>query len=376
MALPRFVHLRVHSEFSITDGVVRIDDAVAAAVKDEMGALAITDLSNLFGLVRFYTAARSSGIKPIAGADVWISNPQDPDQPHRLLLLVQNHSGYLNLCELLSRASLDNQSRGRAEVDSAWFSEPAAKAEDKKAKRTLSYGLIALSGARMGEVGAALLAGQEDQAKIVARRYEKLFPNSFYIEVQRGGNPQDEKQLQLACHLASELDLPVVATHPVQFMQRSDFTAHEARVCIAEGELLGNPRRTKKFSEEQYFLTQEEMEKRFADLPAAIANSVEIAKRCNLSLVLGQPRLPDFPIPPGITLEDYLLQQSEVGLKRHMERNFPDVEEREKEMARYQERLVFEVKTIAQMGFPGYFLIVADFINWAKNNGVPVGPGR
>ncbi|MBU3581455.1 DNA polymerase III subunit alpha [Polynucleobacter sp. AP-Capit-er-40B-B4] len=376
MALPRFVHLRVHSEFSITDGVVRIDDAVAAAVKDEMGALAITDLSNLFGLVRFYTAARSGGIKPIAGADVWISNPADPDQPHRLLLLVQNHSGYLNLCELLSRASLDNQSRGRAEVDSAWFSEPAAKAEDKKAKRTLSYGLIALSGARMGEVGTALLAGQEDQAKIVARRYEKLFPNSFYIEVQRGGNPQDEKQLQLACHLASELDLPVVATHPVQFMQRSDFTAHEARVCIAEGELLGNPRRTKKFNEEQYFLTQEEMEKRFADLPAAIANSVEIAKRCNLSLVLGQPRLPDFPIPPGITLEDYLLQQSEVGLKRHMERNFPDVEEREKEMARYQERLVFEVKTIAQMGFPGYFLIVADFINWAKNNGVPVGPGR
>ncbi len=376
MASPRFVHLRVHSEFSITDGVVRIDDAVAAAIKDEMGALAITDLSNLFGLVRFYTAARSGGIKPIAGADVWISNPQDPDQPHRLLLLVQNHSGYLNLCELLSRASLDNQSRGRAEVDSAWFSEPAAKAEDKAAKKTLAHGLIALSGARMGEIGTALLGGQEDHAKIVARRYEKLFPKSFYIEVQRGGNPQDEKQLQLACHLASELGLPVVATHPVQFMQRSDFTAHEARVCIAEGELLGNPRRAKKFNDEQYFLTQEEMEKRFADLPAALANSVEIAKRCNLSLVLGQPRLPDFPIPPGITLEDYLLQQSEVGLKRHMERNFPDVEEREKEMARYHERLVFEVKTIAQMGFPGYFLIVADFINWAKNNGVPVGPGR
>jgi DNA polymerase-3 subunit alpha len=376
MSSPRFVHLRVHSEFSITDGVVRIDDAVAAAVKDEMGALAITDLSNLFGLVRFYTAARSGGIKPIAGADVWISNPQDPDQPHRLLLLVQNHSGYLNLCELLSRASLDNQSRGRAEVDSAWFSEPAAKAEDKAAKRSLSYGLIALSGARMGEIGTALLGGQEDHAKIIARRYEKLFPKSFYIEVQRGGNPQDEKQLQLACHLASELNLPVVATHPVQFMQKSDFTAHEARVCIAEGELLGNPRRTKKFNDEQYFLTQEEMEKRFADLPAALANSVEIAKRCNLSLVLGQPRLPDFPTPPGITLDDYLLQQSEIGLKRHMERNFPDAQEREKEMARYHERLVFEVKTISQMGFPGYFLIVADFINWAKNNGVPVGPGR
>ena len=376
MALPRFVHLRIHSEFSITDGVVRIDDAVAAAVKDEMGALAITDLSNLFGLVRFYTAARSNGIKPIAGADVWVTNPQDPDQPHRLLLLVQNHSGYLNLCELLSRASLENQSRGRAEVDLAWFSAPAAKAEDKKAKRTLAYGLIALSGARMGEVGSALLADQLEQAKNAAKRYEKLFPEAFYIEVQRGGHPQDEKQLQLACHLASELNLPVVATHPVQFMQKSDFTAHEARVCIAEGELLGNPRRQKKFNEEQYFLTQEEMEKRFADLPVALANSVEIAKRCNLSLVLGQPRLPDFPTPPGITLDEYLLAQSEVGLERHMERNFPDPEERAKEMPRYRERLLFEAKTISQMGFPGYFLIVADFINWAKNNGVPVGPGR
>ena len=376
MASPRFVHLRLHSEFSITDGVVRIDDAVAAAVKDQMGALALTDLSNLFGLVRFYTAARAAGIKPITGADVWVSNPQDPDQPHRLLLLVQNHSGYLNLCQLLSRASLENQARGRAEVDSAWFSEPAALAQDKSAKRTLAYGLIALSGARQGEIGSALLAGQEDQAKIAAKRYEKLFPKSFYIEVQRGGHQQDEKQLQLACHLAAELNLPVVATHPVQFMKKGDFIAHEARVCIAEGELLGNPRRAKKFNDEQYFLTQAEMEQRFADLPAALANSIEIAKRCNLSLVLGQPRLPDFPTPPGITLDEYLLALSEVGLERHMERNFPDREERAKEMPRYHERLVFEVKTISQMGFPGYFLIVADFINWAKNNGVPVGPGR
>jgi len=355
---------------------VRIDDAIAAAAKDEMGALAITDLGNLFGLVRFYSGARSAGLKPIAGADVWISNPQDPDQPHRLLLLVQNQSGYLNLCQLLSRASLDNQSRGRAEVNPQWFTEPAAKEEDRKAKKTLAHGLIALSGARTGDVGAALLGGQSDQAKALAQRWSKVFPDSYFIEVQRGGHPQDEQHLQLACHLASELDLPVVATHPVQFMQRSDFTAHEARVCIAEGELLGNPRRQKKFNEEQYFLSQAEMEKRFVDLPVALANSVEIAKRCNLSLTLGQPRLPNFPTPPGITLDDYLLQQSEIGLKRHMERNFPDPVERAKEESRYHDRLVFEVKTISQMGFPGYFLIVADFINWAKNNGVPVGPGR
>ena len=376
MASPRFVHLRLHSEFSITDGIVRIDDAIAAAAKDEMGALAITDLGNLFGLVRFYSGARSAGLKPIAGADVWISNPQDPDQPHRLLLLVQNQSGYLNLCQLLSRASLDNQSRGRAEVNPQWFTEPAAKEEDRKAKKTLAHGLIALSGARTGDVGAALLGSQSDQAKALAQRWSKVFPASYFIEVQRGGHQQDEQHLQLACHLASELDLPVVATHPVQFMQRSDFTAHEARVCIAEGELLGNPRRQKKFNEEQYFLSQAEMEKRFADLPVALANSVEIAKRCNLSLTLGQPRLPNFPTPPGITLDDYLLQQSEIGLKRHMERNFPDPVERAKEESRYHDRLVFEVKTISQMGFPGYFLIVADFINWAKNNGVPVGPGR
>jgi DNA polymerase-3 subunit alpha len=376
MALPRFVHLRLHSEFSITDGVVRIDDAVAAAAKDEMGALALTDLSNLFGLVRFYTAARSGGVKPIAGADIWISNPLEPDQPHRLLLLVQNHSGYLNLCQLLSRASLDNQTRGRAEVDMTWFSEPAAKEEDRAAKRTLSFGLIALSGGRSGEVGTALLAGQAEQAKQAALRLNALFPNSFYLEVQRGGHPQDEKQVQLACHLASELDLPVVATHPVQFMKKTDFIAHEARVCIAEGELLGNPRRQKKFNEEQYFLTQAEMEKRFADIPVALANSVEIAKRCNLSLVLGQPRLPDFPTPQGVTLDEYLMALSESGLERHMERNFPDPEKRANEQKRYHDRLVFEVKTIAQMGFPGYFLIVADFINWAKNNGVPVGPGR
>ena len=376
MALPRFVHLRLHSEFSITDGIVRIDDAIAAAAKDEMGALAITDLGNLFGLVRFYSGARAAGLKPIAGADVWISNPQDPDQPHRLSLLVQNQSGYLNLCQLLSRASLDNQSRGRAEVNPQWFTEPAAKEEDRKAKKTLAHGLIALSGARTGDVGAALLGGQSDQAKVLAQRWSKVFPDSYFIEVQRGGHPQDEQHLQFACHLASELDLPVVATHPVQFMQRSDFTAHEARVCIAEGELLGNPRRQKKFNEEQYFLSQVEMEQRFADLPVALANSVEIAKRCNLSLTLGQPRLPNFPTPPGITLDDYLLQQSEIGLKRHIERNFPDPAERTKEEGRYHDRLVFEVKTISQMGFPGYFLIVADFINWAKNNGVPVGPGR
>lgn len=358
-----FVHLRLHSEYSIVDGSVRIDDAISAAVSDQMGALALTDLGNVFGLVKFYQSARKEGLKPIVGSDVWITNPEDRDKPYRLQLLVKNHQGYLNLCELLTKASLTNQYKGRAEVDPIWFKEHAE-------------GLIALSGARFGDVGVALLANQEDEALNRAKVWAKYFPGSFYIEIQRAGHPQDEAQLHGAVHLANQLKLPVVATHSIQFMKQSDFTAHEARVCIAEGEILANPRRVKKFSPEQYFKSQAEMQELFADLPAAITNSVEIAKRCNLSLTLGKPQLPDFPVPAGMTLDDYLMEKAMEGLSKHLIHLYPDEAEREKQRANYEVRLKFEARTISQMGFPGYFLIVADFINWAKNNGVPVGPGR
>ncbi|MFZ9264330.1 MAG: DNA polymerase III subunit alpha [Polynucleobacter sp.] len=358
-----FVHLRLHSEYSIVDGAVRIDDAISAAVGDQMGALALTDLGNVFGLVKFYQSARKEGIKPIIGSDVWISNPEDRDKPFRLQLLVKNHQGYLNLCELLTKASLTNQYKGRAEVDPVWFKEHAD-------------GLIALSGARFGDVGVALLANQEDEALNRAKVWANYFPNSFYIEIQRAGHPQDEAQLHGAVHLANQLKLPVVATHSIQFMKPSDFTAHEARVCIAEGEILANPKRVKKFSPEQYFKSQAEMQELFADLPAAITNSVEIAKRCNLSLTLGKPQLPDFPVPAGMTLDDYLMEKAMEGLSKHLIHLYPDETERERQRANYEVRLKFEARTISQMGFPGYFLIVADFINWAKNNGVPVGPGR
>lgn len=358
-----FVHLRLHSEYSIVDGAVRIDDAISAAVSDQMGALALTDLGNVFGLVKFYQSARKEGLKPIVGSDVWITNPEDRDKPYRLQLLVKNHQGYLNLCELLTKASLTNQYKGRAEVDPIWFKEHAE-------------GLIALSGARFGDVGVALLANQEDEALNRAKVWAKYFPGSFYIEIQRAGHPQDEAQLHGAVHLANQLKLPVVATHSIQFMKQSDFTAHEARVCIAEGEILANPRRVKKFSPEQYFKSQAEMQELFADLPAAITNSVEIAKRCNLSLTLGKPQLPDFPVPAGMTLDDYLMEKAMEGLSKHLIHLYPDEAEREKQRANYEVRLKFEARTISQMGFPGYFLIVADFINWAKNNGVPVGPGR
>ena len=358
-----FVHLRLHSEYSIVDGAVRIDDAISAAVGDQMGALALTDLGNVFGLVKFYQSARKEGLKPIVGSDVWISNPEDRDKPFRLQLLVKSHQGYLNLCELLTKASLTNQYKGRAEVDPIWFKEHAE-------------GLIALSGARFGDVGVALLANQEDEALNRAKVWANYFPNSFYIEIQRAGHPQDEAQLHGAVHLANQLKLPVVATHSIQFMKRSDFTAHEARVCIAEGEILANPKRVKKFSPEQYFKSQAEMHELFSDLPAAITDSVEIAKRCNLSLTLGKPQLPDFPVPAGMTLDDYLMEKAMEGLSKHLIHLYPDEAEREKQRANYEVRLKFEARTISQMGFPGYFLIVADFINWAKNNGVPVGPGR
>ena len=381
MAAPQFVHLRLHSEYSITDGVVRIDDAIATASEDGMGALALTDLGNLFGLIKFYSAARSGGIKPIAGADIWLSNEQEPDQPHRMLLLVQNHSGYLNLCELLTRASLHNQHHGRAEIHPKWLLEQATKGGaqkigEQKSGQTLASGLIALSGAHSGDVGSALLAGNPEQARALATHWQTVFDHRYFIEVQRSGHSQDEAHIQLGCQLASELQIPVVATHPIQFMKPDDFIAHEARVCIAEGELLGNPRRPKLFTENQYFLTQAQMQERFSDLPSALANSVEIAKMCNLTLTLGQARLPEFPTPKGMALDAYLMQEAEIGLNKNLLKLFPDTDERTSIEPRYFDRLKFEVNTIAQMGFPGYFLIVADFINWAKNNGVPVGPGR
>ncbi|WP_153102191.1 DNA polymerase III subunit alpha [Paraburkholderia hayleyella] len=361
---PRFVHLRVHSEFSIADGIVRLDDIVKAAAKDGQGALALTDLSNAFGLVRFYKEARSKGVKPIAGCDVWIANPDDRDKPSRLLLLVRNQRGYLNLCELLSRASLTNQYRGRAEVAAEWLATG------------LGEGLLALSGAQLGDVGMALANGNEAAARRHAQRWAEIFPGAFYLELQRCGQPGGETCVQQTVALATALKLPVVATHPLQFMIPDDFTAHEARVCISEGDMLANPRRPKRFTTDQYFRTQDEMAALFADIPAALANTVEIAKRCNLTLELGKPRLPLFPTPDGLSLDDYLVQLSQEGLEKRLLQLYPDPVEREAQRPVYNERLHFECGTIISMGFPGYFLIVADFINWAKNNGVPVGPGR
>jgi len=367
MPSPTFVHLRLHSEYSIADGMVRLDEAIARSAADGMPALALTDLANLFGMVKFYSGARGSGLKPIIGCDAWVepaAGAGDRDRPARLLLLVKNRDGYLRLCELLTQAYLGPRSRGRAEISRAAFA-----AGD-------NAGLIALSGAALGDVGQALLMGGTAQAEAAALEWARLFPDSYYLELQRYDQPQAEQLIAASTALAAKLNLPVVATHPVQFLAREDFKAHEARVCIAEGYVLADPRRPKHFTEEQYFKSQAEMQALFADLPEALENSVEIARRCNLSIELGKNRLPQFPVPEGVSLDDYLTQQAEAGLERRLAQLYPDAAERAQKRPEYAERLAFECKTIQQMGFPGYFLIVADFINWAKQNGVPVGPGR
>ena len=363
MPAPNFIHLRLHSEYSVVDGIVRLDEVLQRAKADQMPALALTDLNNLFGAIKFYRSARGLGIKPIIGCDVWITNQENRDQPHRLLLLCANATGYRSLCELLSRAFRTNQYRGRAELQQAWFAEQG-------------NGLIALSGAALGDIGKALLQDNLRAAEQCLQRWKKLFPDAFYMELQRTGAPQQEQYNQRALALASARGVPVVATHPVQFIDADSFRAHEARVCVSEGYTLGDPRRKREFTTEQYFKSQAQMSELFSDLPGALANSVEIAKRCNVELELGINRLPDYPTPTGVSLNDYLKQETLARLGTRMEQLFPDEAARASRMAQYRARLEFELNTIIQMGFAGYFLIVADFINWAKNNGVPVGPGR
>ncbi len=362
-----FVHLRAHTEFSVVDGTLRVDDMVAAARADGQGALAITDLANLFGAVKFYGAARKKGVKPVIGADVWLEPDGADRPPSRLLLLAQSTQGYLKLCELLSRAWLHNVQRNQAWLKWDWLGEHGD-------------GLIVLSGAEHGAIGQALTGGDRARAQALAQRLAGLFPQRFYIELQRAGLAGQEALLRASVALAAQLRLPVVATHPVQFLAPDDFEAHEARVCVADGETLTNPKRPKRFGREQYFKTRAQMTALFADLPSALRNSVEIAKRCNLSLVLGKPQLPDFPTPEidgrKLPMAEFFRDESHRGLEARLVQLYPDAAERERERPRYVERLDFEIATILKMGFPGYFLIVADFINWAKANGCPVGPGR
>ncbi|MFM2240160.1 MAG: polymerase subunit alpha, partial [Pseudomonadota bacterium] len=336
--------------------------------KDKQPALALTDLNNLFGGIKFYKEGRGSGVKPLLGAEIYLEGlGGDPTVTSKVALLVQNHQGYLNLCELLARGWTQGETKAVAVMRLAWLQE-------------LSEGLILLSGAQAGPVGQALVQGDRDKAADVALQLGSVFPHRFYLELQRAGRADDEAQVMGAVELAARLGLPVVATHPVQFLTPDDYEAHEARVCISEGEILANTRRVRRFTREQYFKSSAQMCELFADVPSAIANTLEIAKRCNLSLVLGKPQLPNFPIPPvnGVVMsvDDYFRHVSLEGLEARLLHLYPQEERRTQERPRYLERLEFELDTILKMGFPGYFLIVGDFIQWAKANGCPVGPGR
>ena len=341
---------------------------VEAAAEDQQPALAITDLSNLFGAIKFYKAARSKGVQPILGAEIFLEGlGVDPLALSRVMVLVQSSQGYLNLSELLARAWTQNMVKNNAVIKLAWLQE-------------LSEGLILLSGAQAGPVGQALMQGDTSRAAEIALQLASIFTHRFYLELQRAGRPEDNAHVVATVKLASRLSLPVVATHPVQFLTEDDYESHEARVCISEGEILGNQRRVRKFTRDQYFKSAAEMQALFADVPSALSNSVEIAKRCNLSLVLGKPQLPNYPTPltdgKPMPIEDYFRLLSVEGLEERLVHLYPDATKREIERPRYAERLEFEINTILNMGFPGYFLIVGDFINWAKKNGCPVGPGR
>ncbi|VEG89878.1 DNA polymerase III subunit alpha [Legionella spiritensis] len=360
-----FVHLRVHSEFSMIDGMVRIKPLMSAVVERGMNAVAVTDFCNLFAAVKVFRAAINNGVKPILGADLPCHDPDNPEQIFSLLLLCQNEAGYRNLTCLISKAYQEGQHQGQPRVHLAWLEEYAD-------------GLIALSGGRKGLIGNSLLAGDEETACSLAKHYARMFPNRFYLEIQRTGRRDESLYNERVVKLAEQMKLPLAATNDVCFIDREDFEAHEARVCIHDGYTLADPRRSPNYHANQYLRTASEMVELFKDLPQAIANTVEISRRCTVALNLGNNYLPSFPIPADLTIENYLSELSKTGLEERLAHIFRHQPANEIAKARipYDKRLQIELDVINSMGFPGYFLIVADFIQWAKQNGVPVGPGR
>lgn len=362
MTDPKFVHLRVHTQFSLIDSLISVKQLIKACESQHMPAVAITDHMNFFGLVKFYKAATGAGVKPITGCDVVIRD--DEGEETLATLLAMNNEGYKNITEIISQGYLEGQQQGVAAVKAEWVIERNA-------------GIIMLSGGKAGEVGQALLKGNDADAEAALTKWRSVFEDRFYLEVQRTGRTQDDHYVQAAVKLAGRLDCPLVATNDVKMLKPEDFEAHEARVCIYEGDVLDNPQREKKFSSEQYLKTEAEMMETFSDLPEALQNTVEIAKRCNVQLHLGEYFLPEYPIPDGLTQDEFFRKICREGLDKRLaflyDTQSPDFSDIEKT---YMERLNFELDIIIQMGFPGYFLIVMDFIQWAKQHDVPVGPGR
>jgi DNA polymerase-3 subunit alpha len=372
--MTRFVHLHVHTEYSLVDGVVRIeserDDGrvtreglIDACVRLGMPAVALTDQANLFALVKFYRTALSAGVKPLVGVDALLREDGERAEPSRIVLLCQDEVGYRNLTRLVTRSYLDGRGRHGPVLERGWLSPQS------------TAGLVALSGARDGDVGRAILGGREAEARKAAEAWLRLFGDRYYLELQRTGRAGEEECIAGSLRLAVALGVPVVATNDVRFLSREEFESHEARVCIHDGALLADASRPRRYSEEQFLRSPEEMAKLFQDLPEALENSVEIAKRLNLEIRLGKASLPAYPVPGGQGTEEFLREEARRGLDSRLARPAPDsgaVVARDS----YEVRLATELDVVCQMGFAGYFLIVADFIRWARQNGIPVGPGR
>jgi len=364
-----FVHLHLHSEFSLSDGIIRIEELVEKSSDLSFSAVALTDLTNLFGLIKFYRLARKEGIKPIVGSEIKVAKDLD-SQAGSLVMLVKNKTGYTNLTRLVSKAYVEGQVSGEPIVKFSWLEE-------------YSEGLIALSGGINGHVGQSILGGNEAQANSRIDYFKSLFKEDFFIEIQRLGKSNETEYNRKVIDLAVEKKIPLVATNDVRFLMPvdpdvspSDFEAHEARVCIQKGVTLDDPRRSKDFVENQYFRSPEEMKELFIDLPEALENTVKIAEKCNLDLELGEFYLPDFEVPEGQTREEYLKELSHEGLNKRISQISSSVNSYPINNKEYFARLDYEIDMICKLNFAGYFLIVSDFVNWAQINDIPVGPGR
>ncbi|KWQ04949.1 DNA polymerase III subunit alpha [Acinetobacter harbinensis] len=355
-----FVHLGIHTEFSITESIVRIPDLIKAAVNDDMPALALTDLSNLHAAVKFYKKCLDQGIKPILGSVIRLNNAEQ-----KVTLLAMSNIGWRSLTELVSQGFIEGQQLDIPCVQKQWVLDQ-------------NQDMIVLLGLH-SDVGKMLNSSNPQKAEPLLEEWIEKFGNRVYLALTRTDRPDEEYFIAEAIKLAQKYNIGVVAHNDVHFVAATDYEAHEARVCIADGYVLGDNRRPRSYSTEQYFKTATQMTELFSDIPAAIENSYHIAKRCNVSLRLGFNDLPDYPIPDGHTIDSFFAHVSEQGLEERLDFLYP-VEKRDQDWSEirkvYDDRLAYEIGTILDMGFPGYFLIVMDFIQWSKSNGVPVGPGR
>ena len=358
-----FVHLHLHTEFSLIDGVLRIGPLIERTKALGMPAVAVTDHANIFCMVRFYRAAVAAGIKPIVGVDLPLQSDSSDVPAGILTLLAMDDSGYRRIARLLTRSYMVERSTGAPVVDRAWV-------------RECTRGIIAISPGPAGDIGQALLHGRAAQAERRAESWASVFGDRFYLGIQRTGRSEDAACLEATVNLSLAMGLPVVAGNDVRFLERGDFEAHEARVCIHEGRILADPRRPRRYSEEQYLKSSAAMTALFEDIPEALENTVEIARRCSLTVALGGDHLPEFPVPEGQDLHDWFTERSRAGLKRRLHGSGNDLQSVGGEETKYWQRLENELDIISRMGYPGYFLIVADFIRWAREHRIPVGPGR